>query len=127
MICIVCSRELQPTAIHYNDDGTSVTLHGDAYVWIDGSPVCEACDYRDRNTRNTTTKPHNSHDRDPDSDHHHNSEDDPTTDSMITWCRRQQEHIYIPPGSHGGGSKCKRYGAKKSGKKLELEPWVPST
>ena len=46
------------------------------------------------------------------------------TQREIDECRREQEHVYILPGSHGSSGKSKRYGGpKQGGKTIEREGW----
>ena len=116
MICIDCSRTLEPRAIHVLPDGTE-EVTGDCYISAGGLDVlCESCAYRSR--QQYVPLPTLYIDED---------ELGPPREAVgyDDWrCAYYDSlHPYLPPGSHGGGSSSGRYKNRKTGTRIEREQW----
>lgn len=121
MQCIACSRPLEARWQEWREDGTCVD-HGDSYVTIDGRPVCEACDWHQRQHRAAPGR----YDVDP---RDLTDEDRAAYDDRPgTWDWKQalheQNHPYLLPGAHGSSTgRAKRFGGQKQGTQIEREAW----
>lgn len=120
MQCIACSRPLTLRCLEWREDGTCVE-HGDSYVMIDGRPVCEACDWHQRQACLT---------RRPQVDREELTDEDRAAydNRPGTWDWKQalheQNHPYLLPGSHGSSTgRAKRFGGQKQGTQIEREAW----
>lgn len=118
--CIGCGRILEEHVYHYSDPARPPRVIPAApYTMIDGDPICDGCNpYRSAPYTAMMT---------PTEEEYEDREAAPFSSGDIRAAWNEQVHVYIPPGSHGGGSKSKRFGRKTSGgKKYTDEPWVGS-
>jgi len=121
MHCIACSKPLEPRWQEWREDGTCVE-HGDHYVMIDGRPVCEPCDWHQRQHRYRAPRPL--------LDVHELTNDERAAydDRPGTWdwqqAWRDQLHVYRDPhASSGSGGRGRRFSGRKQGRSIEQEAW----
>ena len=119
--CSTCGKPLEMRWQEWREDGTCAE-HGGEYVTIDGRPVCDPCDWHQR--QNRASQPRLAEDIHELTDEDRAAHDDRpgTWDWQHAW--RDQMHVYRDPhASSGSGGRGKRFSGQNRGTSTETEAW----